>query len=446
MSTNKRIFYASQSIHLQPVSTGLNGNHRTSNQYFRYGDEGNGSTAVNNNPGKWIYPRGLQSAGISTTFNTSPVSQLGTLQLYSQTETVPQVEVTLNKVLDGTAPLYNLCTASIDKDDHDILYACNKDLTEITDNMVNVRLAVFSDTTTLATGSTESHTYCSNMYLSRVTYSFPVEGAATEAVTLLGSNKVWATGAHIPAQPDNPSTTGVNDQNTPQGLGASYVVRRQHIALQATGLGDTYPGRGANGKIVLSSISGSVLEKSSILPTGFGGIPINVGEEVGFFKVPIIQNITISADLGRENINELGYFGPYFKYTTFPIEVTSEFQVVSTYGDLINANDFNDVVGCTGSSYSNLSPQEIVIKICGTTPSDALYIDLGKKNKLTSVNYTGGDTGGGNATTTYSFQTFNKLNVIPTGAYAIYKSFEDAPNDADGSSGSSYGPTVAFLQ
>jgi hypothetical protein len=38
-------------------------------------------------------------------------------------------------------------------------------------------------------------------------------------------------------------------------------------------------------------------------------------------------------------------------------------------------------------------------------------IDLGTKNKLTSVNYTGGDTGGGNATITYSYQTFNYLKV-----------------------------------
>jgi hypothetical protein len=59
-----------------------------------------------------------------------------------------------------------------------------------------------------------------------------------------------------------------------------------------------------------------------------------------------------------------------------------------------------------------------------------MIIDLGKKNKLTSVNYTGGDTGGGNATTTFSFQTFNKLNIIPTGVYANYKTFADgaSPN------------------
>jgi len=460
-SKNKRIFYASQSVHLQPVSTGTNGNHRTPEKYFQYGDGGNASTETSTGIGKWIYPRGLQSAGISTTFNTAPVSQLGTLQLYAQTETVPQVEVTLNKVLDGTAPLYSLCTASIDNNDHDILTAWNKDLTEITNNMVNVRFAIFSDTSTYATGTAESYTQCSGMYLSRVSYTFPVEGSATESVTLLGSNKTWGTGIHIPAILDNPDTAydpatpSTFEQITPQttyDLGANYVVKRQHIAFTGEGYGATTASRSADGKILKTSLANNnhIVYHASILPTGDGGIPVfNLGNTniPDPLKVPSIQNITISADLGRENINELGYFGPFFKYTTFPIEVTSEFQVISTSGDLINANDFNrdEFSGCTTKTdYSNVSSKEIIIKVCGTTASDTLWIDLGTKNKLTSVNYAGGDTGGGNAITTYSFQTFNKLNIIPTGAYLAYKSFSDAPDDESGNGGS-YGPTVQNL-
>ena len=47
-----------------------------------------------------------------------------------------------------------------------------------------------------------------------------------------------------------------------------------------------------------------------------------------------------------------------------------------------------------------------------------LSVNLGLSNKLTSVNYTGGDTGGGNATITYSFQTFNDLVVTASGSFA----------------------------
>jgi hypothetical protein len=414
--SNKRIFYASQSVHLQPVSTGNEGNYRKPSNFLTFGGSGT-----------WILPRGLQSAGISTTFNSTPVSQLGTLQIYSQTESVPQVEVTLNKVLDGTAPLYCLCTATIDSSDNTILKGVNRNLTEITENMVNVRFAVFSDTNSYATGVTESYTLCSGMYLSRVNYTFPVEGTASEEVTLVGTNKTWGVGVTVPSTEANLLT---DDNATPQGSGADYVVRRQFIALTGGGETYTYPTRNTDGKITdLGSLA-----TCSILPTGKGGIPLN--DEVNSkLKVPMIQNITIGATLGRENINELGYFGPYYKYTTFPIEVTSEFQVISTSGDLVNADDFNEFNGCAGTDYRNLEDKEIAIKICGLTSNDFMIIDLGKKNKLTSVNYTGGDTGGGNATTTFSFQTFNKLNIIPTGVYANYKTFTDgASPDASVSS------------
>jgi hypothetical protein len=141
-------------------------------------------------------------------------------------------------------------------------------------------------------------------------------------------------------------------------------------------------------------------------------------------RKPIIQTISINASLNRENINELGFFGPYYKYTALPVEVTSEFEIISVSGDLVNADSFDEATGCA-TSFSNLDYKEIVIKVCGNTDSDSLVIDLGKKNKLTSVNYTGGDTGGGNVTTTFSFQTFNKLNIIPIGSYANFTEFSD---------------------
>jgi len=37
---------------------------------------------------------------------------------------------------------------------------------------------------------------------------------------------------------------------------------------------------------------------------------------------------------------------------------------------------------------------------------------LGTKNKLASVNYGGGDAGGGNVTVTYSYTTFNDFTVM----------------------------------
>lgn len=394
---NKRIFYATQSINLQPVSTGDFDpvNYRDPGHYVKYNN--------------WIQPLGLQSAGISTTFNTEPVSQLGTLSIYSQVETSPEVEVTLSKLVDGTAPLYSLCTAWTDGTD---VVSKNKDITEVATNMVNVRFAVAKDTDSKASGTLSHHTLCSGMYLNSVSFTFPVDGNATEQVTLAGSRKIWGGSVNVPYG------------NNADALGelASLVVRRQHVAITGANI-EVTTGRDSENKI-------NTYPVATLLPSGI--LKSYKRQVNGKDDTPKVQNITVSANLNRENINELGFFGPYYKYTTFPIEVTSEFELVSVSGDMINANDFEvyldaenevDISTATcNTNYSNTPNEEIVIKVCGATSNDALYLDLGTKNRLTSVNYTGGDTGGGNATVTYSYQTFNKFNVIPEGTYLNYLS------------------------
>lgn len=391
--SNKRIFYATQSINLQPVSTGANPmDYRNPDHYKRYSN--------------WIQPLGLQSAGISTTFNTEPVSQLGTLAIYSQVETSPEVEVTLSKLVDGSAPLYSLCTGGSG------LKSVDQDITEIATNMVNIRFAVSKDSDSKATGTLSHHTLCSGMYLNSINFTFPVDGNATEEITLVGSRKIWGGAVTVPS-----------GASMPLGQTASMVARRQHISIS-----------GANVDIKGTRVRDTNTKKLTDYPSAtlLPDAILNQYKRTvnGVADTPKVQNITVSANLNRENINELGFFGPYYKYTTFPIEVTSEFELVSVSGDLIRANDFeiydnddNPIAGSTCDiNYSNTPNEEIIIKVCGATSNDALYIDLGDRNRLTSVNYTGGDTGGGNATVTYSYQTFNKFNVIPVGSYANFAS------------------------
>jgi hypothetical protein len=54
-----------------------------------------------------------------------------------------------------------------------------------------------------------------------------------------------------------------------------------------------------------------------------------------------------------------------------------------------------------------------------------MIFDLGSKNTLTSVNYTGGDTGGGNATVSYSFRNFNNFFINASGSYRSGIAFAD---------------------
>ena len=109
-----------------------------------------------------------------------------------------------------------------------------------------------------------------------------------------------------------------------------------------------------------------------------------------------VQSISVSTDFGQENIQELGRFGPYFRFATFPVEVTAEFEVVSASGDMISVS----------GSAPNLTNSTIIIKDNAGT-----VLDLGTSNKLSSVSYSGGDTGGGNATVSYSYSNFNVLTV-----------------------------------
>jgi len=58
----------------------------------------------------------------------------------------------------------------------------------------------------------------------------------------------------------------------------------------------------------------------------------------------------------------------------------------------------------------NTEDRTITIETCDTT-----RIELGNKCRLSAVNYGGGDAGGGNATVTYSFTTYNDFTVTHAG-------------------------------
>jgi hypothetical protein len=119
-----------------------------------------------------------------------------------------------------------------------------------------------------------------------------------------------------------------------------------------------------------------------------------------------IQNCNISCDLNRESIQELGRKTPYTRYANFPVEVTCEFEVISTSGDFIGALEDGAYAVGTRNYGNNTAEETILLKL-----HDGTVFDLGTKNRLSSINYTGGDAGGGNATMTYSYSTYNSLSV-----------------------------------
>ena len=338
MARNQRIFYACQAVAITA--------------------RGAGAVAAAD------IVHGLQSVGMSSTFTLDQVFEMGQIEIYENIEQVADIEVTLEKVIDGYELIYNLATDG----------ACETDIVTASKKRCDVLVAVYDDGNSHATGVPRNVCYNSGMYVSSVSYSYSVDGSATESVTLVGNDRFW-----------NNETAGVITALAPTGIwtGAFGTGAGPTVNIQ----GDDTPASGVVRRV-------DVDLAASTLPIEI--TQLESDDQTGIGRGLHMQSITVSTDFGQENIQELGRFGPYHRYATFPIEVTSEFEVIATSGDLINVS----------GDAPNLSSREIVVKDTAGT-----VLNLGTQNKLSSVSYSGGDTGGGNATISYSYQNFNVLTV-----------------------------------
>jgi len=335
MPQNKRIFYATQGVKLVPVN-----------------EDGTPDTA--------LVPGGIQSVGVNTNYNLERVFQLGQLELYDTVENNPEVQVTLNKVFDGTKPLF-LMTMGGESD------VSSGSLVEFQNNRVNLELYVHKDSNQGTSGvDAVSVLKCTGLYASSFTYTFPTDGNLTEEVTLVGNTKTWESGG---GGDDAVFETSVNSQ----GLGRRWKF-------------NTDP------------------ENGCVFPIGSGGMPSGSP----------LSNVTVSFDLGREAIYSLGSYEPYLRFVNFPLEITTEITSIAQDGDFLNIDA--STYSCTSSTPATLD-KPIKLVICGKDEGDSLTIDLGDKNKLQSVNYTGGDTGGGNVQISYSFTTNNTFIMTAEGSF-----------------------------
>lgn len=313
---------------------------------------------------------GLQSIGITTTFNLEQVFEIGQLAIYENIEDIPDIEVTMEKVLDGYPLLYHLATKG----------ASGNTLAARSTKKCNIALNIYDDTYEAASGVPQAEVIMSGMYVSSVSYTIPVDGNATEAVTFVGNNKAWRTSNFLLSGTVlGPPAAGFDE---PAAIAGSGGVQRRENLIWGTG-------GGAN--------------SYTILPTEVEGISssgTNDQTTAGAYDAHV-QTVSVSVDLGREALNELGRKGPYFRYVNFPVEVTTEIELTSAQGDRIDATE----AGLNGTG-ENLIDQSIFIAM-----DEGLRLNLGSKNKLASVNYGGADAGGGNATVTYSYTTFNDFTV-----------------------------------
>ena len=134
----------------------------------------------------------------------------------------------------------------------------------------------------------------------------------------------------------------------------------------------------------------------------------NIKNEAGDFGAHI-RSISISTNLGRDQLFELGRYGNFHRFITWPVEVTTEIGVLSGSGDMVSALE-DGIYGTGGvdtcGNRYNLVDEAIILKMC-----EGLVVDCGTKNKLASVGMSGGDTGKGNQEITYTFNNFNEMDV-----------------------------------
>lgn len=335
-------------------------------------------------PGTTVFreAHGVQSVAITTTFNLEQAFELGQLAIYENIEGIPTVEVTLSKILDGYPLMYLLASAT-DAAGNNLN---GPQLAKRAPAETMVQLGIFDETVESVSGDPVTYVEMSGLTVSSVSYNFPLEDNFSEDVTLAGNSKIWNTYTN-PGDCSAPWTlaaaTGEFAGNNDAPIGSGGVNRRENMILAA-------------------NTTQSALADYSYLPEDIAGVVSGVKDESVH-----ISNITVSTDLAREDLFEMGSRSPYARTVTFPVEVTCDFEVTSISGDLVNAIDDCGGAAAACSTAQNLSDRKIRLATCEGT-----RIFLGDKNKLSSVSYGGGDAGGGNVSVTYSYQTFNDFTVL----------------------------------
>jgi hypothetical protein len=255
------------------------------------------------------------------------------------------------------------------------------------------------------TGETQTLVFMSGMYINSISYTVPVDGNATESVTLVGNHKEWFSADSSAAEytsykkfkvPSNTFGDADGSADYPKAYDGKKggVQRRENVVLSKS--------------IMPRSMFGNLY--GDVLGSEGAGNAVSDGTPLLH-----IQNFSTSTDFGREDILEFGRKAPYVRTPTFPIEVSTELEAIAVSGDFVGAYETGDpALFGTNASGDNTQEEQIVLALKGGTA-----FDLGTSNRLSSVSYGGGDATGGNATLTYSYTNFNELTVVDSGDPAM---------------------------
>ena len=308
---------------------------------------------------------GVQTLGMNTNFSIENLYEIGKLAIYANIEGLPEVEITMERFLDGHPLAYHLATSGAT--DSSLIGRSNKRC-----NLIN---SIYVDTQQAASGTPIGQVYFSGLYVSSLGYSFQTEGQFRESISFVGNNKRWILNTINSTGSPYSVTGGFTPSDAP--LAAEGVNYRPDFDRTNTRLPKQIPGVNTS--------------------TGV----MNETDSSGLSKV-VLQSINVNANLGRDEILELGKKGPYFRFISFPVEVTCEIGILSREGDGIQADETSD---------TNTQDETITI-----LTAEGTKLSLGSYCRLRSVSVSGGDAGASNSNQliTYNYFTQNDLNVQHT--------------------------------
>lgn len=308
------------------------------------------AVAVNSNT-----VQGAQSVSVDTNFNLEQVFQLGRLDIYDNIQVDPEVSVTINKALDGHELIWTLS-----QENHIAPPAPPADgsIKTHANDKSEIKLTVgLEEDGAVVAGNAQSFINMTGCFVDSLNYTFPVDGNFTEEVTFVGSHKDHTAAIDAPINVEPGLVTGDTDGN---------VLRRQNFQLTQSTL------------------------------------PVEVANRN-------ISNVTISTSFNREKMFKLGQFSPFHRFVNFPIEITTTFDVIAdNISDSGNALFDEISTECEGRGDQR---QYIFIAVCDAEGNTVYEFDLGSGNALQSISYSGGDTGGGNVTETFTYIGYNTLTI-----------------------------------
>jgi hypothetical protein len=313
-------------------------------------------------PAAFTFVPGVQSVGMSTNFNLEQIFQLGQLEIYQDLEEVPDVELTVERAMDQNALLYN---RGLDENAH-----ATVTIVDDQNNRVDVGFEIGdSEIANIGDGNGLAFAYMSGMFVSSASFNFGTDGFFTESISLVGNHKVWTAVAGAVDFIGAPTAAALDTGN---------VAKRQKFYFKDPGL------------------------PAPILGLGAGGLAGDIA----------VNSVSVSVDFGREEIQTLGHRQPYHRYVTFPVEVTCDIEAYVTdvvdLGVKAHPDDDNTTEQTIHFAVTDLAVADV--KNIGGA-ADLHAFNLGTKNRLQSVTWNGVDTGGTNATITYSYRNFNVLSI-----------------------------------